>query len=355
MKQHSQGHASFYITNVCNFNCDHCSYLNNYPVKGHQLWKDNKDKCIAWAEKVDPSYITILGGEPMTNPDFLSWVTGLAEIWPEPEIRIFTNGACFDRWPDLYDICKSSQGRINISISGHNEHNKSKEIAAIKNFLQGKITVQKDRNKILRSWIWKKIYHNIKDSAWPNVDSVDDYNNLPEHIRTEIQDVHHVNINDYIVYDEPIEDYEVYIDENNVRVGWARWDEFESSAVNFNAIDQVLTLHNSDPEKAVSICHGGHCAYIKDGKWYKCAVMGILPDMLKQNFPFDISAEDKELILSYQPALPSWDSQQLETFFEGLKQRKAIPQCKFCPEHKEIHKIHADTKKIKIQKRNHDR
>ena len=346
--KHNYGSVTFYITNVCNLNCEHCSYLNNYPVKGHQRWIDNKDSCIAWSKKIDPAVITILGGEPMVNPDFLSWVTGLAEIWPNTEIRINTNGTCFDRWPDLYDICKSSQGRINISISGHNEYTKTKEIDTIKNFLQGKVTIQKNDSKIFRKWIWNKIYNRIKDTTWPDVLSIDDYNNLPDHILKEVNEVHHVYINDYIMNDEPTKDYEVYVDENDVRVGWARWDEFDTSAVKFDSTTQVLNLHDSNPEKAVSICHGGHCSYIKDGKWYKCQVMGILPDMFKQNFPFNISPEDKELILSYQPALPSWDFQQLETFFEGLSTRKAIPQCKFCPEYKESNKIHADTKKIKI-------
>lgn len=349
--KHKYGSVCFYITNVCNYNCEHCSYLNNYPVKGHQRWSDNKDSCIAWSKKVDPALIAILGGEPMTNPDFLSWVTGLADIWPDTEIRINTNGSYFDRWPDLYDICKTSQGRINISISNHNEYKKNQEIDTIKKFLKGKITVQKNDVKILRKWIWNKIYSRIRDTTWPDVWSLEDYANLSDEIRNEIEDFHQVNINDYIMRDEPVKDYEVYIDENDVRIGWARWDEFGTSAVTFDETKQILSLYDSDPEKAVSICHGGKCSYIKDGKWYKCQVMGILPDMFTQKFPFDISNKDKELILSYQPALPSWNFQELETFFDGLEQRRAIPQCKFCPEHKERNKIHAETKKIKIQKR----
>lgn len=345
------GSLIFYITNVCNLNCDNCSYLNNYPVKGHQRWKDNEESCRAWAKKVNPALITVLGGEPMLNPDFLLWIEGLASIWPDTEIRINTNGTGFDRWPTLYDVLLKHQGRINLSISNHNEHNKHKEIEKIERFLQGKITRKTERNQDLRIWIWKKIYNKIKDRAWPEVNSLSEYHALPSNIKKEIEEIHQVNINDYVVYDEPTDDYEVFIDTNGIRVGWARWDEFRQSAIKFEPATQTMTLHQSDPERAVEICHGGMCAHIKEGKLYKCEVMGILPDMFAQNFPLDVSQEDKDLILSYQPALPTWDDDELEKFVNGLHNQTAIPQCKFCPEKRKATKIHATTKKIKVIKR----
>ena len=132
------GQFGFYITNVCNFNCDNCSYLNNYSIKGHQLWQDNEETCRQWAERVNPTRIIIGGGEPMLNPDFIKWINGLATLWPYAEIRIFTNGSCFDRWPNLYDELVQYHGRVNISISGHNEHKKIHEIQVIKSFLRGR-------------------------------------------------------------------------------------------------------------------------------------------------------------------------------------------------------------------------
>jgi organic radical activating enzyme len=347
---HTLGSISFYITNVCNLNCHNCSHLNNYPVKGHQRWKDNQDSCAEWGKKVDPARIFVLGGEPMLNPDFMLWINGLATLWPEAEIRINTNGTCFDRWPTLYETLKKYQGRVSISISGHNSYHKEKLISTIKKFLQGNITEKKGQKKDFHSWVWKKIYSKIKDPSWPEITTFEDYHLLPETIKQEIENIHQVKINDYMVYNDPVEDYEVYVDENNVKVSWARWDEFKTSAVKFNALSQVMTMHQSDPVKAVKSCHGGHCAYIKNGKFYKCEVMGILPDMFEQNFPFDISHQDKELILSYEPALPIWDDLKLNKFFDGLMKRDPIPQCKFCPEKKLITKIYADNKKIKVQK-----
>jgi len=345
------GSLTFYITNVCNLNCDHCSYLNNYPVKGHQRWKDNEQSCRQWAKKTNPSIIFLLGGEPMLNPDFIEWINGLATLWPTAEIRINTNGTSFNRWPGLYDQLLKYQGRVNISISGHNEHTKQKELDTVKNFLKGKLTHQLGLTKTFQLWTWRNNYNNIRDPSWPDVNSLEDYYKLPDHIRHEIETVFKLNINNYLTYEEPVEDHEVFVDENGIRVGWARWNVFKTSAVTFDPTAQSMKLYNSDPKIAIQTCHGGHCAHIKDGKLYKCAVMGILPDMFDQKFPFDISEEDKKLILSYEPALPTWDDTKLNKFTKSLATRDTIPQCKFCPENPVRTKIYSTHHKIKVVRR----
>lgn len=348
--KHNKGTITFYITNACNLNCDGCGHFNNYSVKGHSRWEDNKESCLAWSKKINPAYVFVLGGEPMVNPDFLLWVDGLATFWPEAEIRILTNGHCFDRWPTLYDVLLKYQGRVTISISGHNEHRKEEEIGFIKKFLRGKIKETKGHEKLFRSWEWKKQYNAIKDPSWPDVTSVEDYYKLPDHIRQEIEEVHKVKIDDYLIYDEPVEYYEVYVDENNIRVAWAQHDKFGNIPLEFDPETQKMTLHESDPDKAVSICHGGGCSHIKDGKYYKCSVVSVLPDLLEQNFPIEMTQEDKDLLLSYEPALPSWDYEKLDKFFQSFIDRDAIPQCKFCPENRTFTKIYAGTKKIKVHK-----
>lgn len=347
-----RGSIGFYITNVCNLNCENCSHLNNYAVSGHQRWKDNKDHCKKWAEKLNPLVIFIYGGEPMVNPDFLKWMHGIANIWPDAEIRINTNGTVFHLWPTLYEELLPYRGRVTISISGHNEHIREQQIHWIKNFLRGEIKETSSTCKRFSTWRWKKVYTNIKDPAWPDCNSLEQYEALSDLIKEEILSLHKVNINDFNIYDEPVNDFEVFEDENQIRIGWARWDTFQNAAVKFDFESQTMTLHDSDPEKAIAICHGGDCAHIKDGKFYKCQVMSNLPELIKQNFPLALSQEDKDLIMSYQPAEPSWSDQQLIEFFEGLEKHTVIPQCKFCPETKISQKIHATSKKIKIQKIN---
>lgn len=346
---HENGSLAFYITNVCNLNCDNCSFLNNYPVKGHQRWADNEQHCINWSKRMQPVLIFILGGEPMTNPDFLKWIHGVAQIWPNAEIRINTNGTLFSRWPTLYDELLPYKGRVNLSISGHNENRKAQEIETIRSFLRG--SIRESHNPVtLQKHVWRAIYAKIKDETWPEIDTIEDYINLPEAIRMEIELTHKVNINDYVVQEEPVQDFLIFTDSNDMRVGWANWDVFSTSSIKFDPQTQTMTLHNSDPKKAVSICHGGACAYIKDGKYYKCQVMGILPDLIAQKFPLAITDADRQLILSYEPAQPDWSDEKLSQFIKGLRNKDAIVQCKFCPENKTGTKIFATTKKIKIIK-----
>ena len=71
---HKPGAISIYITNVCNLNCDNCSHLNNFPFSGHQKWDDYKDMYAGWSKIFDPARVFMVGGEPLSNPDFLKWV-----------------------------------------------------------------------------------------------------------------------------------------------------------------------------------------------------------------------------------------------------------------------------------------
>ena len=348
--KHTPGRLVFNITDVCNLNCHNCSSFNNYAIKGHRRWKDNKKNCQQWSEKVDPTMIFILGGEPMLNPDFLQWMHGLANFFPDSEVRINTNGTVFHLWPTLYDELLPYNGRVNISISGHNSTTREQQIEYIKSVLRPPIKEIVSGENLFQNWIWKKIYSNVRDPLLPDVANIEEYQNLPIDIKNEIEQIHQINIHDYLVPPEPVEDYVVYVDKNNIRLSYSRWDEFIIKAVKFDTKTQTMTLYNSDPEKAVSICHGGHCAQIKEGKFYKCEAMANLPTMIDQKFPFDISQEDKNLIYSYQPATVDWGYEQFEKFLDDLNNQVAIPQCKFCPESRSKTKLFATNKKIKVIK-----
>ena len=82
----------FYITNVCNLECRGCNRFNNYNFKGHQYWNDYATEIEAWSTRIDPKQITILGGEPLLNPDLEKWASNLRRLWPKSNIMIQTNG-----------------------------------------------------------------------------------------------------------------------------------------------------------------------------------------------------------------------------------------------------------------------
>lgn len=346
----AHGMITFYITDVCNLNCHDCMSFSNYALKGHQLWKDNEETCRQWSEKIDPAEIHILGGEPMTNPDFLKWMHGIANFFSTSEIRINTNGTVFHLWPTLYEELLLYNGRVNISISGHNPNTKEKQINYVKNFLKEPIKEIVSGEKLFRFYLWKKVYSKIKDTSWPEVNSIEEYHNLPNEIKTEIEEIYQININDFSNYPEPTNEYSVFIDKNNIRMAWARWDEFTANSVKFDPERQIMTLHQSDPKKAIDVCHGGTCSYIKNGKWFKCHLVGNIPDLIDQKFPLVISEEDKNLIYSYEPATLDWDRERLKKFTHDLNTKATIPQCKFCPESPTFTKLFATSKKIKVKR-----
>lgn len=352
MDKGTLGHLSFYITHVCNLNCENCFSFNNYALKGHSLWADNRYHCEQWAKIFDPARIFVLGGEPLLNPTFLEWMHGLAEIFPNSEIRINTNGTAFHLYPNLYEEILPYKGRVTFSISNHNENDKWKQIQWVESFLRGKIT-KIGKEKIFHTWIWNKTYNGIKDSTWPEVQSLEDYNVLPQWIKDEIENKHGVDINKYCDFDEPVSDSIVLIDENNIRVGWARWDEFTTMALKYDPESGKMNLHNSNPTEAVSVCHGGTCGPIIDGKFYKCAEVHNIPLLIDQGFPVEISEEDEILSRSYQPAEYTWDLDRIHKFVNSLNSESPIPQCKFCPvdSDKTTKKIYATNEKYKIIKK----
>ena len=132
-------YSEFYITNVCNLNCQNCNRYNNFAFSGHQTWSDHADQYRAWAEILDIKEIGILGGEPLLNPDFPNWLHGIAELWPNAKIHIDTNGTQLHKWPDLYDWVKKYQGRVCVWISDHINDNGFQARKSILKFLKEKV------------------------------------------------------------------------------------------------------------------------------------------------------------------------------------------------------------------------
>ena len=334
MKPHSLDYCEFYITNVCNLNCDNCNRFNNYAFSGHQDWAEYQSLYQEWSKILDVKKMSILGGEPMLHPDFMTWLTGIADLWPGVELRIITNGTQIHRWPELYNILTKYQGQIWLEINVHSPDQYANMVAWADGFLQGG----------RRSWhnhIWQQSYNHIKDSSWPHCDGPESFDLLPELIRTECQ---HRGL------DKKLANSEFYdvIDDNLVRVAVCRAWKFYPSAVKFDG--ERLTLHSSDPEKAMAACLFKPCHHFIQGALYKCGPVGLFPNFIKQ-FPVHISRQEQELIHSYVPATPDWDGNKLDQFIQNLRDAVPIDQCRFCPENThECGEIASSTKKIRIQK-----
>ena len=281
----------FYITNVCNLTCSGCNRYNNYKFTGWQNYHDYADILQRWSEKINLIKPVILGGEPLLNPTINEWLKGIRSAWPDnypPEI--ISNGTRIDITDGLYETCRLTDSWIAVSL--HRDEDCEPVFNRIRNFLS----------------------HPIKEGV---------------NLRAELN-----------------ADYQ-FIDCNNVQVHiWNTTNFLQSNII--ERLDGSRTLYNSDPIKAHAVCpqvlHKNY--HMIRGRIYKCGPAPLMAEF-DQQYPFDISDQDRALIHTDQGlGIDEFDERGAE-FFANID--NPIPQCKFCPESYEWHKIEfTDLKPNKI-------
>ena len=278
-------YVEFYITNVCNLSCSGCNRFNNYKFKGFARWADYEAEYTQWSRELQFGSIGILGGEPLLNVDFMSWVKGIRSLWPNTHIKVTTNGYYLNKVPGLYDYINFDR-KTELWVGIHNKMHK------------------------------EKIMHNIKQLLVAPLSY--EFNN-----------------------DNPYQEYMWVTDSNGVRVkveyNW--W--FHQGAI--VTTETGKTLHNSDVRKAYNICHSKTCHHLMNGKLYKCGAVALFPEFDKQH-SLELSSEDRELMNSYRPLSVTDSKETKVNFINNLK--NSIPQCKFCPEEYHGEQIFALEKKL---------
>ena len=331
-------YVEFYITNFCNFNCTGCNRFNNYAFHGQQTWADYEETYRRWSELLDFDQFTILGGEPMTNPDHLAWLKGITQLWPNARGAFLTNGHYLHAENrDLYEAIRATKGRVSVDIGLHNVERRDAVLGVVRNWL-GRNIVENRYPKNLNQLYnftenWKKSYNAIRDPSWPDCDTVEDWKSLPRDIQKECETQHHFSPT---LLSEKLLGFEL-VDSEGVRVLINNENFFHQGALIPNPTKN-FTLHNSDPEKAHEICHSKNCHHFDKGLLHKCGQVATLKEF-DQQFYLDISDRDRKLIYSYKPGSVDMSADDLLQFVDTLDQ--PLAQCKFCPETYKISKISA--------------
>ena len=267
----------FYITNVCNLNCEYCNRFNNLNFKGWQKWSDYAEIYSKWSELLDIQQVVILGGEPLLNPTICDWAQGLRSTWGKG-VQILSNGTRINHVEGLHETLKRipNQKIIWLSVMIHNMNEIDNIVNEIEKFLKAPV---------------KKIIGKENNKFQAPLMLADDFVQIPVWIT----------------------------------------DSFEQNAIIKDA-DNRWTLHNSNPELAHSMCSfaDNKSYHFIRGKLYKCGPVALLPE-LDQQLDLAINDDDRQLLNSYQPlTLENFDSYH-EEFFKKLD--NPIPQCKFCPDY----------------------
>ena len=297
MTKHHFSKVEFYITNVCNLNCERCNRFNDFNFTGWQSWSDYRDTYQQWAQYLDIDDIVILGGEPLLNPTVIDWIKGLRQVFKTTQsIQVLTNGTRLNKVKGLYEALKQTQTPLVwLGVSWHNISTLDELDKEIRCFLQGD-TLRVERGHELNRY---------------NADFV-------------------------------------YIDEIGIDIPVWIQDSFYPRSI-IPSGRGTLTLHNSDPTEAHSVC--GFAQYKNyhfiRGKFYKCGPVALFPEFDQQH-PLDISAEDRVLLNSYQPLTISNYVNSGAKFIEQLDQ--PLAQCKFCPSKMNNAQIFATSKNKISQK-----
>jgi organic radical activating enzyme len=341
MLKHNLHYAEFYMTNVCNLACDNCNRYNNFAFAGHDRWADWADLYQQWSQVLNLVDIGIIGGEPMLNPDFLSWMHGIAKLWPHSYIKIITNGTQLDRWPTLYQELARYQGQITLNVT---EHDASRYPATREKMLSFLDQPTSDY-AVYDDFVWRLRYSKIQQADWPECRTVQAFLQLPDDLQQMI------GLDALEFYQGQNTDPNSWQDQQGVRIVLTLTPEFAGSAVRYDWWTQSLSLRQSRPEDAIQVCTFKICHHFIRGQLYKCGPVGILPEFVRQ-FSVKVTPEEQALLDSYQPAQAGWNPDQLAKFIQGLVDVDPIDQCRFCPDHVTIldgGPTNAYRKKIRIK------
>ncbi|GHV16443.1 hypothetical protein AGMMS49938_16450 [Fibrobacterales bacterium] len=106
----------YIISYACNLKCEYCFYpFHEKKICERAELADSFEK---WSRKLNPSIVTLYGGEPLLNPDIVGIVSDARSYWKDSIIEIITNGIL------LSNISKDvlrvfSENNVYVTISRH--------------------------------------------------------------------------------------------------------------------------------------------------------------------------------------------------------------------------------------------
>jgi hypothetical protein len=243
-----------------------------------------------------------MGGEPFLNPTLGDWISGINDIFGI-EVQVLTNGTRFQQSKNLYEkflyYSKKNQCQNHIGVSLHDVNQLDQLQDDIADFLQAPIKVF-SKGHVDNKW----------NSDW------------------HIKDANGVIVNVYIVDQFS----------NSSLIPIYKINRLDSE-INFSPKPaKIFKLHNSDPDAAHQTCAFARFKsyHFIRGRLYKCGPVALMPEFDQQH-RLEISESDRELLNSYRSLGVDNFENYYQEFFDKLDQ--AIPQCKFCPNTFETHKI----------------
>jgi organic radical activating enzyme len=109
------------ITHVCNLHCDGCCYYSNYNIKTMVSADEVRDTVSAWAKRIKPGMVKILGGEPLVNRQLPEIFLTLRQLFPECHLQVITNGLQLEKCPILPHLLTAPNTSLSLSIHSNDD------------------------------------------------------------------------------------------------------------------------------------------------------------------------------------------------------------------------------------------
>jgi len=269
MSKHKIKIAQWYISHTCNLSCKNCLSFNNFNIAGHERWEDNEDYVQQWSKLVEIDDLSIIGGEPLSNPDLNLWIDGIHTYFNNQSFKICTNGTQLEKWKTHLPAWPE-KGAI-LEIHTHDKAHLS------------------NTWKILTQAYGKDITY-VKGS---------DYHN------------------DYKYCDW------VGVVNNNVAVLQTNDMSFLPWGVKGKNQQGEYEFYETNPKNSHRLCMWNNCHYFYRGDMYKCGTLVGAQEFVNK---YPVREDHKNTILDYKPV--RLGSNNLAQDLENLK--SFVPQCGLC-------------------------
>lgn len=114
---HSLPKLDIMIQYSCSLSCFGCVTMSDQPREGGVSIDEGESWLQAWSKVLTVDTIGLTGGEPLMNPDILTWIRKVRQYFPSSHIRVVTNGLhlkTVDVLPLLVEL-----GNATLDVSFH--------------------------------------------------------------------------------------------------------------------------------------------------------------------------------------------------------------------------------------------
>lgn len=122
----------YHVADACNLACEFCTHYSNFKGPANILSPEEIElEWEAWSQRIVPSRVHLIGGEPLLNPNIVDIVRLAFRTWPLSTIYLYSNGLLLKNHPGLRGALKG--GRYALGLHYCDDRDKETELF-VRNF-----------------------------------------------------------------------------------------------------------------------------------------------------------------------------------------------------------------------------